>query len=462
MPPHVPARFPADDITAPALPTGSALPPDVLAELPEEAAFTVWQVLRCVVLWTGEPEPRRATMFNRPYMREWEQRLLTAELDTDARFPLAVIVGELARATPDAGRLSWACVCVADWALGRGAHRAALAFAEAAARAAPDHPRYAWVAGRLMRSHGDPRAAERWLRRALRLAIAQRDWETQARTLISLGNLFIDIGKMPAARDFHARALRISRRWRLREQEGMALHDLFVIATEEGNRAEAEALARDALAAYGDADARICKLAHDVAYAWMLQGNFHRALHVFEALRPQFPWPDEQLRIVANMARAAAGIGDEARFHRMREEAEGLRPRLVSHETHASALLEIAHGAASLGDVEIALAAAHAAREVAVERREANVRVRAEALLETLAGARPTGTERMSPVAGASTERLAEELTLALTRALAVASAQESGGGAASLASEYGAGADLLAPPPGKRRGGARRAAKGG
>lgn len=460
MPPHVPIRFPAADIPAPALPTGSALPPDVLAELPEEAAFTVWQVLRCVSLWAGEVEPRRATMFNRAYMRQWEQRLLTAELDTDARFPLAVIVGELARATPGASRLSWACVCVADWALGRGAHRAALAFAEAAARAAPDHPRYAWVAGRLMRSHGDARAAERWLRRALRLAIAQRDWETQARTLISLGNLFIDIGKMPAAREFHSRALRISRRWRLREQEAMALHDLFVIATEEGSRAEAEALARDALAAYGDADARICKLAHDVAYAWMLQGHFHRALHVFEALRPQFPWPDEQLRIVANMARAAAGNGDEALFHRMREEAEALRARLVSHETHAAALLEIAYGAASLDDAGIALAAAHAARELAAERREANVRIRAEALIEAIAEARPTRAEGKPPVAGASTERLAEELILALGRALAAASGD--GGGVTSLSAEYGVAKDLLTPPPGRRRGKAKRAATGG
>ena len=106
---------------------------------------------------------------------------------------------------------------------------AALSFAEAAAHAAPEHPRYAWLVGRLMRSHGDPRGGERWLRRALKLAVAQRDWETQARALTGLGNLCVETGRYPEAKELHARALRVSRRWRLREQEGMKAvdHDVF-------------------------------------------------------------------------------------------------------------------------------------------------------------------------------------------------------------------------------------------
>lgn len=423
MPPE-PAPLPSEDGTAPAFPPGVAIPPAALAELPADMAFAVWQVLRSVALWAGEPEERRAGMFDPDYMKEWERRLLTAPFDPEARFPLAVVVGELAGPRPGAGRLSWACVCVADWALGRGAIRAALAFAEAAARAAPEHPRYAWLVGRLMRRHGDPRGGERWLKRALKLAVAQRDWEAQARALTGLGNLCVETGRYPEARELHTRALRVSRRWHLREQEGMALHDLFVIATEEGNRAEAELHARGALDAYGTATPRVWKLAHDVAYSWMAQGYFDRALPVFQALRPRLGPPEDELRVVGNIARAAAGTGDEALFAEMRREAQALLGRLVARETLAPALLEIAYGAALLGDHAVAMESAAAALHAAGPRNEANVRMRAEALIAAL-HADPfalaaAGRRRAAP-AGASGERLAGDLVEALRAGAAAA-----------------------------------------
>lgn len=418
-----PAPSPSEDGTAPAFPAGVALPPAALAELPPDMAFAVWQVLRSVTLWAGEPAQRRAGMFDPGYMKEWERRLLTAPFDPEARFPLAVVVGELAGPSPGAGRLSWACVCVADWALGRGAIHAALAFAEAAARAAPEHPRYAWLVGRLMRRHGEPRGGERWLKRALKLAVTQRDWEAQARALTGLGNLCVETGRYPEARELHARALRVSRRWRLREQEGMALHDLFVIATEEGNRAEAELHARGALDAYGQLPGRLCKLAHDVAYSWMAQGYFDRALSVFQALRPRLGPPDDELRVVGNIARAAGGTGDEALFAEMRREAQALLGRLVTRETLAPALLEIAYGAAALGDRAVALESAAAALHAAQPRNEANVRMRAEALIGALSGehfAAAAGERRSAPAA-ASGERLAGDLVEALRQGAAAA-----------------------------------------
>ncbi|HEV7589593.1 MAG TPA: tetratricopeptide repeat protein, partial [Longimicrobium sp.] len=378
------ARPPTEDGTAPAFPPGTALPPEVLAELPPDMAFAVWQVLRSVTLWSREPEQRRAAMFDPAYMKEWERRLLTAPLEPEARFPLAVIVGELARPNPGAGRLSWACVCVADWALGRGATRAALAFAEAAAHAAPEHPRYAWLVGRLMRSHGDPRGGERWLRRALKLAVAQRDWETQARALTGLGNLCVEIGRYPEARELHTRALRVSRRWRLREQEGMALHDLFVIATEEGNRTEAELHARGALDAYGQLSPRVCKLAHDVAYWWMDGGYYQRALHVFEALLRHFPRPDDRIQVMGNIGRAAGGCGDRDAFDSACRMADALSPLLVTRSTVATALLELAYGAVALSDWPLAAQIAQQAADAASERSEATVLTRAAELLSVV------------------------------------------------------------------------------
>ncbi|HEX8242031.1 MAG TPA: tetratricopeptide repeat protein [Longimicrobium sp.] len=408
-----------DDPASAAFPTGTPLAPDLLAELPHEAAFAVWQVLRCVELWTAEPEAARRDVFDREYMERWEHGLLTGPLEPEARFPLAVVVRELAAAAPGGGRLPWACVCVADWALGRGARRTGLAFAEAAARTAPQQPRYAWLAGRLLRGHGNARAGERWLRRAHRLAVAQRDWETQARSLTSLGNLMAERGRHGDARHYHARALRIAQRFRLREQEAMALHDLFTISIEEGRRTEAERYARSALEAYSPTDPRIARLAHDVAYWWMSLGYYARALHVLRALRPYFTRPEEELWVVANSGRAAAGMGDHALFNEMLSAAETLIPRLSTAESLAAALLELAYGAVALANWSAARVLAGRAIDAGQARSEANVTVRAEALIAAVDRHDSAGLEGVVPVremATRSAEQLADDLLISLER----------------------------------------------
>jgi tetratricopeptide (TPR) repeat protein len=416
MPPHALA---GDDPATCVFPTGSTLSPELAGELPHEAAFALWQVLRCVALWTAEPEGVRREVFDRGYMERWERALLKGTLDPEARFPLAVVVSEMAAAPAGAGRLPWACVCVADWALGRGAHGAALAFAEAAARAAPQQPRYAWLAGRLLRRHGKPRDGERWLRRAHRLAVAQRDWETQARSLTSLGNLFVDIGRHGDARHYHSRALRIAQRFRLREQEAMAFHDLFAVAIQDGRRAEAERYARGALGAYRSNDHRIPQLAHDVAYFWMTQGHFALALSVFLALRPDFTGPDSGLKLLANTAHAAAGTGDHALFARLHLEAEALIPELATTDTLAAALLELACGAALVRDWSTALTLAARAEEVARTRGESNILLRTEALSTAVSQRDQAGIAQILPgqrALGVEGERFAGELLATLER----------------------------------------------
>jgi hypothetical protein len=206
----------------------------------------------------------------------------------------------------------------------------------------------------------------------------------------------------------------------------MALHDLFVIATEEGNRAEAEVHARGALDAYGRST-RVCALAHDVAYSWMAQGYFDRALPVFQALRPRFGRPDDELRVVGNIARAAGGTGNEELFGEMRTDADALLGRLVTRETLAPALLEIAYGAAALDQHAAALDCARAAISAAQPRNEANVRMRAETLIQALSGDYPAAGvagERRSASAAASGQRLAEDLVEAIRHEALAADAQ--------------------------------------
>jgi len=370
-----PPALPDDPVIA----TGTPLAPELMAGLAPDVGFAVWQVLRTLRLWTAEPERRREAMFDPAYMDTWERALLTGSLEPDVRFPLAVIVGEMAAYPAGEGRLSWACVCVADWALGRGAVRAGLAFAEAAAQASPLQARYAWLAGRLLRTHGEGRAAERWLRRAYRLAVSQKDGETQARSLTALGNLSMQRGSLPAARALHLRALRVSRRWRLREQEGMALHDLFVVATDQRYRAEADFYARAAVTACSSSD-RLPRLAHDIAFHWMEQGFCSRALRVLDALRPHFSTPDHIVRVAANQARAAGGIGNRARFLKHHAEVQSLLPQLETREALAPALLDTAYGAVAVEEWEIALDLTTQATDAAHIHEDATVVMRADAL----------------------------------------------------------------------------------
>jgi tetratricopeptide (TPR) repeat protein len=370
-----PPALPDDPVIA----TGTVLGPDLLAGVPADLGFAMWQVLRALHLWTSQPDRQREGLFDPAYMENWERTLLTGSLEPDVRFPLAVIVGELAARPAGEGRLSWACVCVADWALGHRAVAAALAFAEAAALASPTQARYAWLAGRLLRTHGEGRQAERWLRRAYRVAVTQKDGETQARSLTALGNLFWQRGNLLSARAFHIRALRASRRWRLREQEGMALHDLFVIATDQKNRAEADHYAQAAVSASRTSE-RLPHLVHDIAYYWMEQGYCGRALGVFNALRPHFPRPDHAVKVVANQARAAGGIGNQAQFHEHLSEVRSLVPHLQSREALASALLDTAYGAVALEEWAIALELATQAAEASRIHEDSAVSMRAEAL----------------------------------------------------------------------------------
>jgi tetratricopeptide (TPR) repeat protein len=199
----------------------------------------------------------------------------------------------------------------------------------------------------------------------------------------------------------------------------MALHDLFAIAIQEGNRADAESFARRALAAYRPNDIRVRKLAHDVAYYWLTLGYYARALPVFEAVLAYFPEPDDAVRVLANAAHAAGGSGDRLKFREYRLAAESLVPVLETREALAPALLEMACGAAALREWSAALLLANAAGEAAKVRNESNVIIRAEALATAVAqedAARVADVVPERRVWMTTGEGLAEELVASLER----------------------------------------------
>lgn len=151
--------------------------------LSAEAAAAVERGLGAVVRWVNGG----AAAFSEGEMDAWERELLLGSWDPGARLPLAVVARELAEPGGGGGeRVAWACLCVTEWALERGAVAAGLAFAEAAAHAWPEQGRYAWTVGCLMRAHGREDAAESWLRRAAELAERAGDREGHARSLAEL------------------------------------------------------------------------------------------------------------------------------------------------------------------------------------------------------------------------------------------------------------------------------------
>ena len=375
-----------------------ARPPggELLAELPAGVSVLALKLLRTVLAWSRDPL-ETAEALDASALRRLEQQAL-ARFSADAPCaPLAVLAAQMTcplEAEP--GEVAKACMGVADWALSVSAGRTALAFAEAAALAWPRNARYAWLAGRLQRTHGQVRNAERWLRRAHRVAVWTDDFEGQARALIGLGNLFVERGNFLIARRVQGKALVLSRRRGFREYQAMALHDLFVISMELGAHVEADEYARRALDAYVPTPRRMAILAHDCAYHWLKQSLYHRALPVYRALLPHFDEPTDRLRVLANTAHAAAGCGEFDLFASCWDAAWQLTECEKHIPTLASALLAMASGAALAGDAGNASLAAGRALACAQSYGDASVAFLSEKLLREVGSGRST-PQRATP-----------------------------------------------------------------
>lgn len=381
MPPRSPhdGAVPPETARAP-IPGGDVVGAPILRELPADSSLWAWQILRAVLAWAGDDPARRGELFARAEVRAWEEELLRAGFESELRYPLAVAAGELAAEHPAGARLSWACLCVADWALARRAVSTALVFAEAAALCSPEHPRYAWVTGRLLRTHGNLKRAGDWLEKAVWLAVQKEDWEAQSCGLLSLGNTYLDQGAYRDAARVQLVALRTSRLHKLRKYEGDALHNLMAAHYAMGDWAEAEEFARAAFDIYRTGHDRLAALAHDTAFLWLNRGYFGRALRVLRALLPRFTKFDDQLHILGSLLRAAGAEGETEYFEEIWPKGWGMaREAAETGRAGASALVEMGIGASSLGQWNRASAVLDLAQALAIRRGEQDVVFRVEA-----------------------------------------------------------------------------------
>ncbi|HSU14479.1 tetratricopeptide repeat protein [Longimicrobium sp.] len=362
---------------------------EILREVPGETGVLLWQAYRNVMFWaTAEPQERGKLFAADAGQRRLED-LLSADVPSGIVDAL-VAVGRLLGA-PEATNgdtLAEACRTIAEWAEQQGYDATSLAFTQTAALGAPRSATLALAVGQQARQRGEMPRAETWFRHAIMIARQIGDWDSYGRAYLALGNMARDRGNFPMAQRMHIKALRSGKRKGIAQIVGRASHDLFVIATETGRTEQAEHFARQAFRAYGPDHQRLPALAHDIAYSWMNQGYFARALQVFEALLPLFSDMQHQLMVRANIIRSAGGSGDRERFRKTWNEAMKLTREAAAIPVLADSLLEMARGAASMGEWDRAEQVAERALDVATERNEPTVLVRGEGILESIRNGR--------------------------------------------------------------------------
>jgi tetratricopeptide (TPR) repeat protein len=361
----------------------------VLDEVRSATGVTLWEFLRDADLWSTTPVESRGRLFVPGMARRRRERIGALGEARELRPQLEAIGRALdGRARNPAAQLTQACNALSRWATEAGLPYTALAFAHSAALATPDEPAPAYAVGLLARRNAEYRRAETWFRRTLGLARRTRDWNYYGLACIGLGNLNRQRGDYPSARGWYVKALRVSRRRGLWDVRPMALHDLFCVAANGGQNEEAEGWAKRAFRAYGRRHPRLVVLAHDVARFWLLSGRFDEALQLFRAVLPHITRLPERRLVTSNMALAAAGMGDRLTFATMWSETWRLVDEFEDAERVAEALVALAQGAAALGDPDRGQLAAGYALKMAIQRSEAEQRLAAERVLESLRSVR--------------------------------------------------------------------------
>ncbi|HET7230085.1 MAG TPA: hypothetical protein VFJ16_08795 [Longimicrobium sp.] len=360
---------------------------EMLEEFSGAVGLALWQSMRDATLWAGVREPEERLGLFQP--GAYEQRLRAIEaagVDAAIDAPLRA----LARISLDPGGITEdevlaACRHISAWAEQHEKLATAIALAQAGALAAPTNAAAGFRVGQMARRKAEYARAESWFRRVIGLGRQAKDWASYSEAFVGLGNLYTQRGNYPAAKRFHIRGLRAARRHGLRDIQGRALHDLFVIAVDTNQPAEALEMARGAFKAYGPSHPRLPVLAHDLAYFWMTRGRFEAALRVFQAVLPHITAPTERLLTVADIGRAAGGAGNRADFDRAWDEVWSFAGEWHTRPNAAQALLDLARGAASLKDWTRAERAASTARDVATRRDESRVALEAEAVVDQVA-----------------------------------------------------------------------------
>jgi tetratricopeptide (TPR) repeat protein len=377
---------------------------EILREVGGEVGVLLWQAYRNVMFWAGTDQGERGRLFSPEAGRKRAAELAEARIPDEVAGPLSAFAGMLSAPDTTSGEaMAQACTGIARWAEDEGHLHTALAFTQAASVASQRNARLALAVGKLARRRNEVARAETWFRHAVMVSRQTGDWDSYSRAYL------------PAAAKMHIKALRAARRKGLQQIQGMALHDLFVIADELGRDEQAQEYARQAFRAYGAGHPRLPVLGHDVAYFWMQRGYFPQALEVFQRLEGHMTDSRMRLLLAANIARAAAGSGNRELFRKAWTQVYRMVKDPDLYAVVAPATLELALGAAQLGEWDRAEQAAQESLEHAVKLGQAKVRFRAESLVEAVDRGRNAQVKLADkPRAPAKVDSLAQDLLRSL------------------------------------------------
>jgi hypothetical protein len=267
--------------------------------------------------------------------------------------------------------------------------------------------------------NGDGALALVWLERAAMLCRQLGDTEGLALALVGAGTPVRCSGELREARGLLLDAVDLARQAGARHVEGMAHHDLLVIATEDDNHHEFCLRAAAAKDAYGPGNPALARLGNDVAWWWMKRGQHGDARHVFEALLtvPRICMdPEHYMLTTCALARAAAGSGDTAAYElawrhgweAATSEDAGLRA--------ADALMDLGEAALLAGHWLRARGAGGRASVAAAERGDSRAEAAAASVIEraTAGEGAVFHTTELEPVAWSPDAELAREIVEAL------------------------------------------------
>jgi tetratricopeptide (TPR) repeat protein len=367
---------------------------EILNEHDELPGYVLWSGFQDADLWTGAEAGAR--LDRGP--AGWGE--LVARLDgTFAEIvpPLRVLADLPALPRADAAAVALACDTIAEWSELRGKLGTAVEFAQVASIAHPDHPMYAARAARLLKERAEWSRSASWYDHAIYNARRVGDWYAYSDAYCGLAGLHAERGNFRRARSLLQRALRAALRNHVDEQAANAYHYLFTLEAVAGNWDRAEGLVVKALAKYPGDSPKRARLARDLAYRWILRGYFDRALPLAQEVLRHFATPGLRALAWSDIARAAAGAGDEEVFERAWAQAKVLVDEGVSEPYGITTLLNLAHGAAFRGEPARARLPARQAAALARSRGEPQSVLEAEALLDSLQAAGRASPERPPP-----------------------------------------------------------------
>lgn len=364
----------------------------LLREVPGEAGGLLWASLRNVLLWAETGPAERVELFGIGVADSRLANLLAVRLAPALVEPLEQIARLLAapaKVRPEVIML--ACQRIALH-LGRQGHaRSELTFLEAAARAVPGNSETALAVGKALRDAAEYRRAESWLRRSYFLARQAEQWKVYGQAHAALGRMFAKTGAYPNARRHLSRAMARARRHHLPSVEASALHTLFTLEAEVENFSLAALHAEAAFEAYQRAGEVNSSFAHDIAYFWMLLGEYEAAFDVFTASTLRHARPIQAL-VKGGLARCAGALGRELDFERARrtvldlgrEDGFGI----------PDAYLDVARGAAALDHHDEAMEWTARAEAAARERGDTKVLFEIDLVRADLIRNAPAAAER--------------------------------------------------------------------